>query len=79
MSDEETFKAVPCTSWNDFIQNKCPENETDRQGFMGIDGASNLFGDFFLQTNQEQPFNRGPRGIFYDETVDDSNDVINEI
>lgn len=46
---------------------------------MGFDGASNLFGDFFLQTNAESPFNRGPRGIVYDETIDDFKDEFNGI
>lgn len=46
---------------------------------MGIDGASNLFGDFFLQTNQNPPYNRGQRGIYYDKTIDDSKDEFNDI
>jgi hypothetical protein len=61
------------------MQNKCPENVTETKGFMGIDTATNLFGDYFLQTNAETPYNRGSRGIFYDETIDDPKDELNGI
>ena len=49
------------------------------QDYMGYYASDNLTGDYFLQTNQESPFNRGPRGMYYDESVDVSNDIENSI
>ena len=77
--DQQTFRAVLCASWKDFIENNCPENETMTQDYMGYYASDNLTGDYFLQTNQESPFNRGPRGMYYDESVDVSNDIENSI
>lgn len=35
---------------------------------MGYDTDRNLTGDYFLQTNALDPYDRGLNGIFYDET-----------
>lgn len=77
--DQMTFKAVECPSWKDFMQNKCPENDKRKQSFMGIDAAPNLLGNFFLQTNADPPYNRGPRGLIYDETIDETKNELNDI
>jgi hypothetical protein len=65
--NQQTFLSVPCSSWKDFQNNSCPENDTDTRSFMGIDASDTMIGDFYLQTNPNPPYNRGPRGIYFDE------------
>lgn len=77
--NEMTFKAVRCASWRDFTQNNCPDNSTEMQSFMGYYAGPDLCGDYFLQTNRAVPFNRGPIGVAYDETIDDFKDELNDI
>ena len=67
-TNSKTFYSVPCSTWQDFVTQNCPENTTTTQTFMGIDTNPNLTGDFFLQTNAQEPYSRGIYGIFYDET-----------
>jgi len=67
-TNTKTFYSVPCSTWQDFVTQNCPENTTTTQTFMGIDTNPNLTGDFFLQTNAQEPYSRGIYGIFYDET-----------
>jgi hypothetical protein len=67
--DQASFFAAPCSSWDNFINNNCPENNTNTIGFMGFDASNEMNGDYFLQTNSMPPYNRGVRGIYYDETL----------
>lgn len=57
----DSFLAVKCASWNDFVSNQC-SNQT---GQMGFNANPSLQGDYFLQTNTQSEFSRDRNGILY--------------
>ncbi|CRL01706.1 CLUMA_CG014922, isoform A [Clunio marinus] len=59
----EIFNSVSCLSWENFKKNECEIIQKDV--FMGIDADPQLAGNFFLQTNDQAPFNRGENGTSY--------------
>lgn len=61
----KTFNSVPCQSYAEFMQNTCNTQMDGIQAFMGIDADSRLKGNFYLQTNAQDPFNRGELGTIY--------------
>lgn len=62
-SKEKSFPAVKCKSWDLFKEGKIDEEAPI--AYMGIDCQMNVRGDYFLQTNGEEPFSKGMTGITY--------------
>lgn len=63
---QKTFNCVKCKSWNDFKNNSCEKVSDNFDAFMGIDADPRMSGDYFLQTNADEPFNRGVNGLTYE-------------
>ncbi|CAO1411079.1 unnamed protein product [Diamesa hyperborea] len=61
--DPHVFHAIPCNSWNDFVDHKC--NNSIIPVYMGIGADPNLKGNFYLQTNPTPPYNRNENGAYY--------------
>ncbi|KAJ2938931.1 hypothetical protein O0L34_g17742 [Tuta absoluta] len=59
--NEKAFPAVKCDSWKDFTTGSC-ENEISYMGFPSELGTT---GKFYLQTDGEEPFSIGMRGVTY--------------
>jgi hypothetical protein len=49
------------------VEHKCEEDVEGIPCYMGIDSDPRLRGDFYLQTNYEEPFDRGVDGTTYQE------------
>ncbi|KAG5669188.1 hypothetical protein PVAND_017082 [Polypedilum vanderplanki] len=56
------FPAVKCASWSDFKARKC---DFDEVTYMGIDCPTNVFGDYYLETNADTPYAKGLNGVKY--------------
>lgn len=61
--DEKSFPAVKCKNWDQFKEGKIDEDAPI--AFMGIDCQINAEGNYYLQTNGEQPFSKGMSGTQY--------------
>jgi hypothetical protein len=61
--DEKKFPAVKCKSYDQFKDGKVDEDAP--MGFMGIDCPMNISGDYYLQTNGDEPYCKGISGISY--------------
>ncbi|CAO1391129.1 unnamed protein product [Diamesa serratosioi] len=62
----QVFNAVQCSSWTQFVDNKC--NKTSKStipAFMGIGANPKLNGNFYLQTNPNSPYSRNQDGGTY--------------
>ncbi|CAG9801915.1 unnamed protein product [Chironomus riparius] len=55
-SEIPNFPALPCSSWIDFMNGECNQNEPI--GNAGIFAHSSLRGSYFLQTNTREPWSR---------------------
>ncbi|KAG5669189.1 hypothetical protein PVAND_017083 [Polypedilum vanderplanki] len=61
--DSKMFAAVKCASWDEFKKRRC---DFDIVAYMGINCPTNTYGDFYLQTNKQNPFGKGMGGVkFY--------------
>lgn len=60
----KAFNSLSCDSWKNFTQHTCGEQHFE--AYMGIDANPMLKGNYFLQTNNQYPFNRGERGTRYE-------------
>lgn len=59
---EKSFPAVKCKSWDLFKDGKFEDGPI---AYMGIDCQMNVKGDYFLQTNGQEPFSKGIVGTTY--------------
>lgn len=62
-TDFPKFPAVKCKSWDHFKDGKCDEEAP--LAYMGIDCPMNVSGDYFLQTNGDEPYCKGTAGTKY--------------
>lgn len=61
--NEKSFPAVKCKSWKSFKDGHFDEEAPI--AYMGIDCQMNVKGDYFLQTNAQEPFSKGMIGTTY--------------
>ncbi|XP_070502244.1 inactive pancreatic lipase-related protein 1 [Chironomus tepperi] len=61
--DTQKFPAVKCKSWDHFKDGKCDEDAP--VAYMGIDCPLHVSGDYFLQTNGDEPYCKGSAGTKY--------------
>lgn len=67
LADDKTFDSVQCDSWANFTSNSCYKTDDQVEAFMGIDADPTLRGNYYLQTNAEEPFSRDEQGIIYEQ------------
>ncbi|XP_076647992.1 lipase member H-like [Halictus rubicundus] len=63
------FPCIKCDSWFDFQQGNCNSSAVIPYGLNAPCSAS---GKYYFQTNSQQPFARGMKGIRYDSSLDTS-------
>lgn len=61
---EKSFPAIKSKSWDQFKEGKIDEEAPI--AYMGIDCPTNVRGDYFLQTNGEEPYSKGMNGISFE-------------
>lgn len=59
------FYSVPCSSWENFTDNNCESQSNGIEALMGIDSDPRLTGNYYLQTNGEDPYDQGEDGMIY--------------
>lgn len=62
--NEKSFPSVKCKSWDNFKEGNSEEGAP--MAYMGIDCPMDASGDYYLQTNGEQPFSKGMAGAEYE-------------
>lgn len=61
----EQFDAVKTKNWNDFKAGKFEDESSELKVVMGHDCPTNIYGDYYLQTNGISPYGRGKSGTVY--------------
>lgn len=67
------FQSVPCSSWENFTNDNCESQSNGIEALMGIDFDPRLTGNYYLQTNGVEPYNRGADGMIYEANEESEN------
>ncbi|GAB0095882.1 inactive pancreatic lipase-related protein 1 [Sergentomyia squamirostris] len=58
-----SFQSVKCNTWDKFKAGAYDKDEPIV--LMGIDCPAGITGNYYLQTNGDQPYSKGPSGVIY--------------